>query len=112
MPLGHKDYLDLGNWNARCDGCGFKYKATELRQDWKGLMKCTGSNGCWEPRHPMDLQKPPRASTPVPWTRQDKDINADGTPVLSTDVTINSAVENTGVNVPQSTFNIADPIGS
>jgi hypothetical protein len=40
--------------------------ASELRKDWKGLMKCPS---CWEARHPMDLQQPPRPSIPLPWTR-------------------------------------------
>ena len=29
-------------------------------------MKCPG---CWDARHPMDFQQPPRPSIPLPWTR-------------------------------------------
>lgn len=65
MP-GPKDYLKLGDWNAFCDACKFKFKASELKKDWKGLYKCPT---CWETRHPMDFQQPPRTSKPVPWTR-------------------------------------------
>ena len=70
MPQGPKDYLALGDWNAFCDGCHFKFKASELRKDWQGYMKC---GPCFETRHPMDFQKPPRPSQPVPWTRSNDD---------------------------------------
>lgn len=110
MPIGNKDYLDLGNWNGRCDGCGFKFKFSELKKDWKGLMKCTVNNGCWEPRHSMDLQQPPRPSQPVPDTRPDKDVTNGLPNVMANTVTINSGVENSGVNIPSSTFNITSPI--
>ena len=66
MPSGPKDYLKSGDWNAYCDGCKFKFKASELKKDWKNLMKCPT---CWDARHPMDLQQAPSSSIPVPWTR-------------------------------------------
>lgn len=45
-----------GQWNVICARCGFKYKARQLRMEWTGLRVCsgTGTNGCWEPRHPQD----------------------------------------------------------
>ena len=66
MPTGPKDYYIHGDYFAYCDSCKFKFHASELRKDWKGLMKCPG---CWESRHPMDFQQPPRPSIPLPWTR-------------------------------------------
>lgn len=32
--------LKLGQWNAICDRCGFKFKSGELKKDWQGLMVC------------------------------------------------------------------------
>lgn len=63
--------FESGQWNVICQRCGFKYKARQLRQEWTGLRVCsgTGTNGCWEPRHPQDgvigkadKQAPPWAS--------------------------------------------------
>jgi hypothetical protein len=64
--LGQKDYLALGDWNAICDVCGFKFKASELRRRWDGYMCCESD---WEIRHPQDLLRlrPERQATP--WNR-------------------------------------------
>lgn len=35
-----KTYLRLGDWNAICDVCGQKYKASQLMKRWDGLMVC------------------------------------------------------------------------
>lgn len=68
----------LGDWNAICDVCGFKMKASELKDRWDGLKVCEED---WEPRHPSDLYRAP--TTPesiVPWTRPEQaDINVDVT---------------------------------
>jgi hypothetical protein len=71
MPaLGPKDYLDLGNWNAICDVCGFKYKDTELRKRWDGLMVCPSD---YEQRHPQDLiRSKPDKQAPL-WARPEAD---------------------------------------
>jgi len=109
VPVGNKDFLILGDWNARCDGCGFKFKFSELKKDWKGLMKCTVANGCWEPRHPMDLQQAPRPSLPLPTTRPVRDVTSTGLPQrMENSVSVNVLVENT---MPTGTFNVTDPIG-
>jgi hypothetical protein len=46
-----------GDPAAICDRCGFKYRHSQLRLEWTGLMVCSGpdTNGCWEPRHPQDF---------------------------------------------------------
>ena len=65
---GRADYLDVGNFNALCDRCGGKYKASELKFEWDGLYVCPT---CWEPRNPLDYVKGvPDIQTP-PWTRPD-----------------------------------------
>ena len=61
-------WLQLGDWNAICDVCGLKYKATELRERWDGLRTCFS---CWEPRHPQELIRPVPDQQPLPWTRPD-----------------------------------------
>lgn len=55
-----------GQWNAICDRCGFKFKSSELRKDWQGLMVCDKD---FETRHPQDLIKI-RAEKAIPdWVR-------------------------------------------
>jgi hypothetical protein len=55
-----------GDWNAICDVCGFKFKASQLRRRWDGFMVCSED---YEERHPQDLLRvrPDRQS--VPWVR-------------------------------------------
>jgi hypothetical protein len=61
-----KNHLILGNWNALCDSCGRKYKASQLRKRWDGLMVCEED---WEQRHPQDLLRVQREQISVPWSR-------------------------------------------
>lgn len=55
-----------GDWNAICDRCGFKYKASELKDEWTGLKVCCT---CFETRHPQTLIKVPEENPSVPWSR-------------------------------------------
>ena len=55
-----------GKWNVICDVCGRKYKATDLKKRWDGLMVCSED---WEMRHPQDLIRPIKERNSVPWTR-------------------------------------------
>lgn len=55
-----------GDWVAICDTCGCKFKASELRKRWDGVMVCSQD---WEIRHPLDLIKTPQPIPPLPWTR-------------------------------------------
>lgn len=61
-----KNHLILGNWNALCDSCGRKFKATDLQKRWDGLVVC---NEDWEQRHPQDLLRVQREQISVPWAR-------------------------------------------
>lgn len=62
--------LKVGDWNAICDVCGFKFKASELRKRWDGLYVCTKD---WEQRHESDLLRvKPEKITP-PWVRPEPD---------------------------------------
>jgi hypothetical protein len=63
-----KNYYKPGDWNCICDRCGFKFKASELKEEWTGLMVCSKD---FETRHPSDLFRPPREQVGVPWTRDE-----------------------------------------
>lgn len=62
-----KTYYKSGDWNAICDVCGERYKASELKKRWDGLMVCKYD---WEPRHPQEqIRHVPKDPRPLPWTR-------------------------------------------
>ena len=50
--MGQADYFKLGDHNAICDICGFKYKMSELNETWDGYMACSKD---WNPRQPQDF---------------------------------------------------------
>lgn len=58
--------LTLGEWNSICDVCGFKYKSSQLRKRWDGLMVC---NQDYETRHDQDLIRAKPEKAPPPWVR-------------------------------------------
>lgn len=66
------------DYNAICDGCGRKMKASQLRKRWDGLMMCRED---WEPRHPMDFYKTRNDSHKLPWTRPDSNGEDIGPPL-------------------------------
>jgi hypothetical protein len=66
MLQGDQDYLKLGDWNALCDVCGFKFKASQLRKRWDGYMVCTAD---YEDRQPQDLIRLRPDRQAVPWAR-------------------------------------------
>ena len=97
---GPKDYYKHGDWSAYCDGCKFKFKASELKKDWKNLMKCPT---CWDARHPMDLQQPPRSSIPVPWTRS-HDEKVGGVDVAGETIDNTTYASGASQSMPTGTF--------
>ena len=74
----------LGDYNAVCDVCGFKMKASKLQKRWDGMMVCSAD---FELRHPSDLYRfPSGEESTVPWTRPEQtDINVDVTFVDTSD---------------------------
>ena len=50
--MGRADYYEKGGWNVLCKQCGFKFKASMLRQHWQGYYVC---QSCYEPRQPQDF---------------------------------------------------------
>lgn len=66
--MAKKEYWVEGDWNAICDICGFKFKASDLRLRWDGFRVCDKD---FETRHPQDLpHRIPKETTPT-WTRPD-----------------------------------------
>lgn len=60
------DWYKAGDWNAICDICGFRFKASRLQKNWKGLMVCEAD---WETRHPQEFLRVRKEKISVPWTR-------------------------------------------
>ena len=57
------------SYNAICDSCGFKRKASDLRKRWDGVMVCADT--CWEPRNILDFYKTRNDQHVLPFTRSD-----------------------------------------
>jgi len=69
------NYLKHGDWNAICDQCGFKFKASQLRKTGdkdKPLYVC---RECWDPYHPQDDLKGVPDNPSVPWSRPDSEVS-------------------------------------
>lgn len=64
--MGRADYLKLGDYNAICWECGFKFKASKLKKHWKGYYTC---KECWEPRQPQDFVRAVPDDMSVPWSQ-------------------------------------------
>lgn len=65
-------WWESGDWNAICDVCGFKFKASQLRLRWDGLRVCDTD---WESRHPQELIRPIPDQPALPWTRPEGNDN-------------------------------------
>lgn len=65
-----QNWYKHGDWNAICDICGFKFKASQLKKNWKGEMVCEQD---WETRHPQELLRVPVDDPSVPWARPQGD---------------------------------------
>ncbi len=55
-----------GQWNALCDVCGFKFKSSELKKRWDGLMVCEDD---FEQDHPQKFLRVQEDRQTVPWAR-------------------------------------------
>ena len=45
-----QNWLKLGDYNAVCDSCGRKFKASTMRKRWDGMFVCKED---FEPKHPQ-----------------------------------------------------------
>lgn len=61
-----RSYYKSGDYNAACDRCGRKFKASELRLTWDGLRVCQAD---WEPRHSQERVRASKDDQSVPWSR-------------------------------------------
>jgi hypothetical protein len=59
---------DKGDWLTICDVCGRKYKATNLKKRWDGLMCCDDD---WEIRQPQDFVRGQADTQIAPWLRSE-----------------------------------------
>lgn len=59
---------DKGDWIALCDVCGRKYKASNLKKRWDGLMCCAHD---WEIRQPQDFVRGIADTQIAPWLRSE-----------------------------------------
>ena len=66
--MGYFSRWDRGDWDAICDSCGRKFKASKLKQRWDGLMVCQQD---WEPRQPQDFVRGVPDPQLVPWVRDE-----------------------------------------
>lgn len=67
MPLNS---VKWGDWNAICDVCGFKFKASQMQKRWDGLMVCRED---YEIKHPQLMLRVQPDNPSVPWTRPEGD---------------------------------------
>jgi hypothetical protein len=58
-------YYKKGEWNAICQRCGRKYKASQLTQEWDLLYVC---KDCYEDRHPQDMVRGVVDQQATPWS--------------------------------------------
>ncbi len=65
--MSYTSTADRGNFLAICDDCGKKYKASELRKRWDGLMVCVKT--CYEERPMQDFVRAAIDHMSVPWSR-------------------------------------------
>lgn len=96
-----------GDWDAICDECGMKFKASELRKRWDGLMV---DSRCWEPRQPQDFVKARLDKQAVPWSRPEASDSFIATGIISavagiaiSGFAVSGNILNPGL-VPASTF--------
>jgi len=63
-----QNWLKLGDWNAICDSCGRKFKASSMIKRWDGLFVCKED---YEIRHPQDFLRVRADKQVVPIARPD-----------------------------------------
>lgn len=59
-----------GEWNVCCDVCGFRFKASQIRKRWDGLMVCSKD---FEYDHPQKYLRVPEETQTVPFVREEND---------------------------------------
>lgn len=90
--MGKADYLKRKDHNAICDFCGEKFKASQLREQWDGLMACSKD---YSPRHPQEYLRGKSDDQSVEWTRSEgTDVETDTTAWADTTTPVPSGTNN------------------
>lgn len=82
-----------GDWNAICDVCGRRYKDTDLRKRWDGLIVCPQD---YEERQPQDFVRARADQMAVPWSRpegQDTFVPINYTPTINEEYSFDEALK-------------------
>jgi len=68
-----QNWLKLGDYNAMCDSCGRKFKASTMRKRWDGMFVCKDD---WEIKHPqLSLKvRSDKQYVPVPRPDVEQDV--------------------------------------
>lgn len=66
--MSYKPSYKKGDWLVICDRDGFKYKASEMRKEWNGLIVHKNN---FETRHPQEFVRGRKDDQSVPWTRSE-----------------------------------------
>jgi hypothetical protein len=69
--MGNADYFRNGDWNAICDQCSRKFKASQLVRDGQTRGALRVCLTCYDPLHPQELMRPVADPKPIPWSRPD-----------------------------------------
>lgn len=77
-------------YNALCDVCGFKMKASMLRKRWDGFMVCDKD---WEPRNILDFYRTRNDAHLLPFTRPDDAGEHSYTPLVAPALTGTYTIE-------------------
>jgi hypothetical protein len=65
MSIFSSDYVK-GDWNAVCDICGFDFKASELKENWKKQRVCVKD---FEGKHPQMFVRSKEEKISTDWAR-------------------------------------------
>ena len=88
-----KEIYSSGDWNTICDVCGRKYKNTDLRKRWDGLIVCSQD---FEERQPQDFVRARADQIAVPWSRpegQDTFVPINYTPTINEEYSFDEALK-------------------
>jgi len=74
-----------GTYYQICDICGFRYRNTATKLNWKKQVVC---GGCWEPKHPQLEIRTRKDNQNVPFPRPEGDpvYTSTSSPVTADDL--------------------------
>ena len=91
------DRFISGEWNAICDRCGFKYKASKLREEPRTHLRVCDK--CVDEPNPQEFLKGREDKQSVPWTRpepQEQNVSV---------TYIDTSIGTQETTIPSGTFN-------